>query len=413
MSDQTLIGLNWLNFLVAVMQAAFGAFLTVYLTARLWSGTDIGLALSVGTITAMAAQLPAGLLVDSLSNKKLAVGFSILVTVLAALVISAAPFTMPVMAAEAMQSAAGCMLAPAIAAITLTLAHQDVLGERLGGNMRFSAIGSMVAAALMGMVGAWVSHRAVFYLSALGGVGALVALRSIRRDDLRDAHLRTAHPVGLPPAVARPKLASMRNVICERRLLIFATGIALFQLGNAAILPLTAGFVTRAGGRVAELVVAGAIVLPQALAALVSPAFGRAAQRLGRRPILLAGFAAMPLRALLLSTDGGSNLLILYQAIDAISAAAFGVMVPLVVADITHVSGRFNLGMGVVGLAVGIGATLSTTLAGLLADRAGTPVAFLTIAMVGLFATAMMWWQLPETMDLPKQVRPTPHPVLA
>jgi MFS family permease len=412
-SDRTLNGLNWLNFLVAVMQAAFGAFLTVYLAAQSWSGTDIGVALSVGTIASMLAQVPAGLLVDAMPDKKLAVGIAILATVAAALVISARPASVPVLTAEAMQSMAGCMLTPAIAAITLALTHQDVLGERLGRNMRFAAFGSLVAAALMGMVGDFLSQRAVFYLAAAGGVAGLAALRSIRAEDLKDAHLRTTHPAVLPPLLAKPRLATKRQLLCDRRLLIFAGGIALFQLGNAALLPLAAAEVTRAHGHVAELVVAAAIVLPQGLAAMVSPAFGRAAQRLGRRPILLAGFAAMPLRALLLATGGGSGLMILYQAVDAISAAAFGVMVPLVVADITHRGGRFNLAMGVIGLAVGIGATFSTTLGGALADRFGTPSAFLALSAVGVFAAAMMAWQLPETMDLPKQARPAPAPLSA
>jgi hypothetical protein len=40
-TERSLIGLNWLNFLVAAMQAGFGPFLSVYLTAQLWNPEDI------------------------------------------------------------------------------------------------------------------------------------------------------------------------------------------------------------------------------------------------------------------------------------------------------------------------------------------------------------------------------------
>lgn len=56
-------GLDRLNFFIAGEQIGFGPFIAVYLTARQWSQGEIGFALSLGTITAMISQVPAGLLV--------------------------------------------------------------------------------------------------------------------------------------------------------------------------------------------------------------------------------------------------------------------------------------------------------------------------------------------------------------
>ena len=42
--------------------------------------------------------------------------------------------------------------------------------------------------------------------------------------------------------------------------------------------------------------------------------------------------------------------------------------------------------MGFIGLAIGVGATVSTTLAGWIADAAGAPIAYLGLALVGLAA---------------------------
>ncbi len=70
------------------------------------------------------------------------------------------------------------------------------------------------------------------------------------------------------------------------------------------------------------------------------------------------------------------------QILDGISAAAIGVMVPLVVADISRDTGRFNLAQGVIGTAVGIGAALSTSFAGYVSDHSGSQSAFLDLAAI-------------------------------
>ena len=57
-TERSLLGLNWLNFLVAAMQMGFGPFLSVFLTAQRWNPENIGFALSIATVSAMAAQLP-------------------------------------------------------------------------------------------------------------------------------------------------------------------------------------------------------------------------------------------------------------------------------------------------------------------------------------------------------------------
>ena len=63
--------------------------------------------------------------------------------------------------------------------------------------------------------------------------------------------------------------------------------------------------------------------------------------------------------------------LVAVQALDGIGAAVFGVLLPLLASDLTRGTNRFNLCMGVFGLAVGLGATLGTMAAGALADSFG------------------------------------------
>ncbi len=403
MPNRSLISLNWLNLFVAQMQTGFGAFLSVYLTTHGWTGTEIGFALSLGAIAAMVAQVPAGLLVDAMHSKPHAAGAAILAIMCAAMVIGVWPLPVPVLAAEILQGAASSMLGPAIAAITLALANKDVLGERLGLNMRYAAIGSFVAATAMGSLGTWYSHRAILFLAAACGVAGLLMLRGIRPEDLAAAPSRTDHRAAIPKPARITPHDTKWQIACDHCLLTFTLCVALFHLGNAGMLPIVANALTRSGQAGTDLIIAAAIVVPQALAALLSPHIGRLAERIGRRPVLLAGFAALVARGVLLATDGNPFLMIGFQALDGISAAVVGVMVPLVVADLTHRRGRFNLAMGIVGLGMGIGAALSTTLAGAIVDRYGEAATFLSLAAAGALACLLTWLILPETAHRSRQ----------
>jgi MFS family permease len=85
------------------------------------------------------------------------------------------------------------------------------------------------------------------------------------------------------------------------------------------------------------------------------------------------------------------------QVFDGITAAVFSVMVPLIVADVAFGSGHFNLAQGIVGTATGIGASLSTVLAGYVSDRFGSSTAFLGLASVAAAGLALIWFVMPET----------------
>jgi MFS family permease len=144
-----------------------------------------------------------------------------------------------------------------------------------------------------------------------------------------------------------------------------------------------------------------ALVVSQAVAALISPRLGRLAQARGRKLILLAGFVALALRCVLLAINNGEVAIVACQLLDGISAATIGVMVPLVVADITHRGGRFNLAMGLVGLSMTAGATFSTTIAGFVTEHLGTRIAFLGLAVAAAVGCLLVSFVLPETGHIP------------
>src|SRR6476660_286464 len=70
-SQRSLRGLDWFAFFVADIQTGWGPFVATYLTSVAWTQFDIGLILTIGTITGLALQIPAGALVDRMPTKRL------------------------------------------------------------------------------------------------------------------------------------------------------------------------------------------------------------------------------------------------------------------------------------------------------------------------------------------------------
>ncbi|GBQ97502.1 major facilitator superfamily transporter [Acetobacter nitrogenifigens DSM 23921 = NBRC 105050] len=397
-------GLDGVSFFVANLQAAFGPFVSVYLTGEHWTQGEIGVALSIGTITAMVSQVPAGALVDSLVNKQRVATWSIAAIIASCLIMALAPLRLPVAVAEVLHGLASCTLNPAISAITLGVVATYIaknpdkamgaLGARFGRNASFAAVGNALSAGLMGAAGYFVSARATFFLGAAMAAPGILALRMIEQPRIAPSENVAALAEGEPPQRARG--ASLMKLLREPGLFAFALCVVFFHLSSAAMLSLAAGQVTQQAGRSAELVIAACILAPQLLGAALSPWIGRWAETIGRRPIMVVTFAALPLRGALLSITTNPWAVVPIQMLDGISSAAFGVMLPLVAADLTRRSGHFNLCMGLLGLAMGLGASFSTTLAGLVADRS-LPEAFLLLAGAGAVCVLLAALLMGET----------------
>jgi len=145
------------------------------------------------------------------------------------------------------------------------------------------------------------------------------------------------------------------------------------------------------------MLIAACIVGPQLVVAMFSPWVGEKAEQWGRRPLLIAAFAALPIRGILFATVTDPYLLVSVQLLDGLTAAVFSVLVPLTVADLTRGTGRFNLTQGIVGTMMGAGATLSPILAGYMSDAFGNRSAFLTLATIAALGLAAVWALMPET----------------
>jgi predicted MFS family arabinose efflux permease len=291
------------------------------------------------------------------------------------------------MASRIVHAAASCVLGPVIAALSLGLVGYAALGERLGRNARFASIGNGVAAAAMGACGYFLSVQSLFFLTAALVVPAVFALAQIRPSDVKRQKDERSDGAS----------SRLLDLLSDRRLLVFAGCVLLFQLANAAMLPLMGGIMTGRSSEWASGLMGACIVVPQLVVAGCAPWVGRIADSWGRRPLLFLCFAALALRGLLFALVHDPYVVLAVQALDGVCAAVLGVTLPLVVADVTRGTGRFNLGLGIVGSAVGIGAALSTSLAGYAFDHFGAAAAFCGLALIAMVGLAMVWLLLPET----------------
>ena len=394
-SRRSLRGLDWFVFFVADVQTGFGPFVAVYLTTQKWTQIDIGLILTVAGLVALAAQVPGGMLVDAARSERLVAGLAITAIALSALAYAAFPIFPAILAAAVTHATASCVLGPAIAAISLGLVGHTGIGERLGRNARFASVGNGFAAALMGAFGYFFSARSVFVVTAILLIPTLLALRQIAPSEISPA---LAH--GGPSEPDRPA-TPFRALLRQRSLLLLACCIGLFHLANAAMLPLMGSALTSRLSNWATVLITTCIVVPQLVVALIAPWIGRQAEAWGRRPLLLLGFSALAVRGLLFATFADPAVIVAVQLLDGISAAVLGVMVPLIVADITRGTGRFNSSLGVVGMVAGGGAAMSTTLAGAMTDYLGSSFAFFGLGMIAIMAVIAVLLLIPET-------RPTP-----
>jgi MFS family permease len=384
-------GLDWLTFFAADVQTGFGPFIAVYLAAHSWSEAQIGLALSLGTMTAMAGQVPAGIAVDASPNKWMAALLALVAIAASAVLLALWPSTWPVMGSEVLHGVASAVLVPAMAAISLAMVGRHALSRRLGRNGRYASLGNAAAAGLLGLAGAYISPASVFWLTAALVVPAIIALQSIQPKDLEE-RVRRIRTKGSGEG-------GLKRLLLKRSVLIFAAVCCLFTAANAAMLPLSGAQVTKEAGAFANMVVAGGLIASQIIVALISPSIGRLADERGRRMVLLAGLAVVPVRGALLALLDGHWVVLAAQALDGINAAVFVILVPLVASDLTRGTNRFNLCMGIFGLAVGIGGTVSTTAAGAVATWFGHGVAFAGLGVMGLLAFLLVLFMMPETKD--------------
>jgi MFS family permease len=142
------------------------------------------------------------------------------------------------------------------------------------------------------------------------------------------------------------------------------------------------------------VVAAQAVMLPMAL---IVAAY---ADRIGRKPLCLAAFAVLPIRGVLFTLSNDPFWLVGVQLLDGVGAGLFGALTPILLADLTRGTGRFNMSQGALATVQGISVAISSAVSGGVVVAEGYSVAFLFLAAVAVAAFLVFLIAMPETLPV-------------
>ncbi len=389
-------GLDWLAFMMADVRDGIGPYLAIFLKgAAHWSPAMIGAALAVNNVATACALIPAGMLVDTLRCKRLLLAGAGLLVAFGALAVLFAPRPAVVFPIEAALGIAAAFLGPAMIGVSLGLVGQRRLAARLSRNEGFNHAGNVVGALAIGMVTRLFGLPWIFYLAAgfafvSAIVVSLIPARAIDHDVARGRPAPGVAALSPGETLRRPGFAA------------FLLAVVLFHLANAAMLPLAGQVLAATHPGADAAAMSACIIVAQAVMVAVAIAVGRAdAAGWGRKPIFLIGFAILPLRGLLFVFVGSPVGIVLVQALDGIGAGVFGIIAPLIAADLMRGTGRINFAQALVALATGLGGAASNLGAGLIVGAFGYPAGFLALSAVAVIALATLALGVAETRPQP------------
>jgi MFS family permease len=196
---------------------------------------------------------------------------------------------------------------------------------------------------------------------------------------------------------AHPQPSGFAALLRCRRLLIFGAAMVAFHLANAAMLPLVGQVLALQNKDVGTALMSACVVAAQLVMVPAAYLAGAKADSWGRKRIFLIGFAFLTARGFLYTLSDNPYWLVGVQVLDGVGAGIFGALFPLVVQDLTHGTGRFNVSLGALTSAWGVGAAVSNILAGWIVVVAGYRAAFIALGIIAAAGLALYAVAMPET----------------
>lgn len=392
--------LDALNFFLADVRDGLGPYLAIYLLAvrgpaHGWNEATVGVVLTIAGIVGLVSQTPAGGLIDRSRNKpRIVIIAALLVTLSSVSLPFVSGFTM-VAATQSIAAVAGAVFAPAISAITLGLFGPKLFSKRVGRNEAFNHAGNAASAALAGALAWKFGPVVVFWLMGGLTVASVFAALRIRNGDIDNA---VARGLDCEPDEGCEQPGGWKVLAENKPLLLFAVIAFLFHLANAAMLTSVSQLLSKTVGKdSATSLTAMCIVAAQLVMVPVAVVVGRNVDTWGRKPLFLVAFGVLAARGALYTMSNDPWWLVGVQALDGVGAGIFGALFPVVIADLTKGTGRFNVSQGAVATAQGLGAALSATLAGTIIVGVGYGASFLTLAGIAAAGLALYALAMPET----------------
>jgi MFS family permease len=393
---RTAHALDLLAFSLADVRDGLGPYLSIYLLlTHHWDQASIGFVMAVGGLAGVVAQTPVGALVDKTTAKRaLVIGGAVAVAA-GALAMPLLPGFYTISFLQAVTGIAGSIFNPALAAITLGIVGPRLFSRRIGRNESFRHAGTAATAAAAGGLAYFFGPVVVFWLLAVMAMISVVATLRVPHDAIDHA---VARGMDGSTGEQHTRPSGFAVLLHDRRLMIFAAVVVIFHFANAAMLPLVGQELALHNKEIGTALMSACIVAAQVVMVPVAYLVGAKADTWGRKPIFLVGFAVLTVRGFLYPLWDNSYWLVGVQLLDGVGAGIFGALFPLVVQDLTHGTGRFNVSLGAITAAWGVGASLSSFVTGWIVVAAGYGAAFISLGAIAGAGFALYLLAMPETV---------------
>src|SRR6201995_5254426 len=185
------------NFTLADVRDGLGPYLAIYLlTEQHWDEARIGMVMAVAGFAGIAAQTPAGALVDLTRAKRLMMAAAAILVTAASLALPLFPQFWPVAITQGVAHAAGAIFPPALAAVSLGVAGPRPFTGGIGRNETFNHAGNATAALIAGGAAWLFGPTVVFYLLAAMSLASIASVLAIPEDTIDHDLARGLHDAG-------------------------------------------------------------------------------------------------------------------------------------------------------------------------------------------------------------------------
>jgi MFS family permease len=409
---QSLRALDALNFCNAGIQTGLGPFMSIFYTAvRHWHPGQIGILIACQSFAGILTQPIIGKFVDDSHNKRLLTAIAAIAVSLGAVGIALFPSFGVQIAVQLVIGLAVTIFPAATAAFALGMAGEKDLSGRVARNETLTHTGNMVFAIVAGLISVFLALQGIFYAAAVFAAGMAGSVLFIKSDDV-DHEAARGGQQDKEGEGDQPERKGFRDLIKDKRILTFTLAVVLFNVSNAATLPLVGEILSKdkAGAKNAGWQIAACVFVAEIVMIGVAAISGKKADNWGRKPLFLIAFAFLAVRNGLTVVTHNPGYLISLQALDGVAAALYGVLLTLVTADLAKGTGRFNFLQGAIQSSMGLGAFLSNLAFGFVAKTLGFNVSFLGLAGVAVAGGLLYQFRMPETKPDQEQEKKQEEP---
>ena len=404
--SRSLRALDALNFCNAGIQTGLGPFMSIFYTAvRHWNPGQIGILIACQSVPGILVQSAVGHMVDQSQHKRTLTAAAAVVVACSAAAIALFPNYAVQIAVQLTIGLAVTVFPAATGAFALGMSGENELSGRVARNETFTHSGNVIFAITAGIAGTWAALSGIFYAAAAFASGMAGSVMFIQDRDVDFEAARAGKPKNQKDDGGKNGDGAKGDgttgtlaLFKDRRILIFTAVVVLFNISNAATLPLVGELLSKDNkGASSAWQIAAAVAVAEIVMVGVAIVAGRKADPWGRKPLFLIAFAFLAIRNGLSVVSHNAYYLISLQMFDGVAAAIYGVLLTLVVADLAKGTGRFNFLQGAVQSAMGLGAFLSNGAFGWLAKGAGFNASFLALSAVAVAGGTLHWFAMPET----------------